>query len=55
MTAAFDRAQSNGVGDQPRFKARLDDEQTAQLPQHTHPLQRLSSERQSGSFEPFPT
>jgi hypothetical protein len=55
MPAALNRTKSDGIGDQPRFEARLDDKQAAQLPQHPHPLQRLSSERVSGGFEPFPT
>jgi hypothetical protein len=55
MAATLNRAERDGIGDEPRLEARLDDKQAAQLPQHSHPLQRLSSERVSRSSEPFPT
>jgi hypothetical protein len=50
MLAAFHRAHCDRIDHQPRLEARLDDEKASDLAQHGHSL---TSERQSGSFEPF--
>jgi hypothetical protein len=50
MMAALDRTAGNGVGHQPRFRARLDDEQSTDLPEHCH---KLTPERFRRSLEPF--
>jgi hypothetical protein len=46
---AFDGAQRDGIDHQPRLQARLDREQSADLPEHCHSL---TSERRDGRFEP---
>jgi hypothetical protein len=54
MLAAFDRSESDGIGDKPRLEARLDDKQAANLPQHTKASQSLTQERLGSGFEPYP-
>jgi hypothetical protein len=50
VLAALYRAERDGIDHQPRFKARLDDEEASDFAQHGHSL---TLKRQSGSFEPF--
>jgi hypothetical protein len=50
MMAAFDGSDGDRIGDQPRFRARLDHEEPAQFTQHRHSLTR---QRAKGSFGPF--
>jgi len=50
MLAAFDRADGDRIGHQPRFRAGLDDEKATEFLQHVHSLTR---ERLNRSFEPF--
>jgi hypothetical protein len=50
MLPAFDGAECDGIGHQPRLEARLDDEQSTYFAQFRHSL---TPERQSGGFEPF--
>jgi hypothetical protein len=51
MLTPLHRSDGNGVGDQPRFEAGLDDEQAAETLQHWNSL---STEHASGGFSPFP-
>jgi hypothetical protein len=50
VLAALDRADGYGIDDQPRLEARLDHKKPSDLAKHRHPL---TTQRQSGSFEPF--
>jgi hypothetical protein len=50
MLTALDCAKSDCIDHQPRFEARLDDEQSPDLLQHRHSL---TVERYSDGFEPF--
>jgi hypothetical protein len=50
MVAALDRSDGDGISDQPRFCARLDDEQSTDLLEHLH---KLTPERFRRSLEPF--
>jgi hypothetical protein len=51
MAAALDRADGDGIGNHPRFRARLDYEQSPDLAQHRLSLTR---QRANGSFGPSP-
>jgi hypothetical protein len=50
MLAALHRADGDGIDHQPRLEARLDHKKPTDLAQHRHSL---TTQRQSGSFEPF--
>jgi len=50
MTAAFHRAERDGIDHQPRLEARLDCEKAADLVEHRDSL---TFERSSGGFAPF--
>jgi len=50
MLAALNRADGDGIGHQPRFRAGLDDKKATEFLQHGHSLTR---ERLTRSFEPF--
>jgi hypothetical protein len=47
--AALHRAKRNGIDHQPRFEARLDDEESAEFLEHRHSL---TGERPNGAFAP---
>jgi hypothetical protein len=49
VPAALNRPECDGIDDQPRFEARLDREEPADLAEHCHSL---TFERASSSFEP---
>ena len=51
MLAALDRAERDGIDHQPRFEARLDGEQAADLLEH---IDSLTPQRLTGGFAPFP-
>ena len=51
MPGSFDGPGGDRIGDKPRFRACLDDEEATDFLQHGHSLTR---ERLIGSFEPFP-
>jgi hypothetical protein len=51
MDATLDRSDGDGIGDQERFKARLDGEEPAELAECDH---RLSKRQVNGAVPPFP-
>jgi hypothetical protein len=51
VDAAFDRAERDCIGDQPRFRARLDGEQPGDLAAHRH---KLIKPRANPAVPPFP-
>jgi len=50
VAAALNRAERDGIDHQPRFEARLDDEQAAYLLEHG---ESLTPQRASRGFAPF--
>ena len=51
MDATLDRSDGDGIGDQERFKARLDGEEPAELAECDH---KLSKRQVNGAVPPFP-
>jgi hypothetical protein len=50
MLAPLDCSNSDGIGHEPRFEARLYREEPTDLAKHSHSL---TPERWNGGFEPF--